>query len=180
LTAHVHSIIFRREYPQLKAVIQRSRELIGPRGRYNGQDKLWRLCEGRTIELGAVEHEWDVEKFQGRPHDLCAFNELAHFTQYQFRFLVARLGRSPDCGDAVVLANYQAAGTAGASPPRFLGGGAPLPSADRPQMPPLPGRVGAVMPPQGTPATRLGSTNRSTGGTPLPRLPPLPRRGPLG
>jgi hypothetical protein len=94
--------------------------------------------------------------------------------------VVARLGRSPDCGDAVVLSNYQGAGTAGASPPRFLGGGAPLPSADRPQMPPLPGRVDAVMPPQGSPATRPGSTNRSTGGTPLPRLPPMPRRGPVG
>jgi hypothetical protein len=87
LTAHRDSIIFRREYPQLKAIVERSRALVGTRGRYNAQDKLWRLEGGRTLEFGAVEHEWSAEKFQGRPHDLVGFDELPHFSRGQFRFL---------------------------------------------------------------------------------------------
>ena len=56
LTAHRRSILFRREYAQLKAVIERAREIIGEHGRYTANEKLWRLREiGRTLEFGAVQ-----------------------------------------------------------------------------------------------------------------------------
>lgn len=86
LTQHTDSIIFRREYPQLKGIVKRSREIIGLNGRYNGQDHVWTLPHG-TIELGAVQHLKDVLNFQGRPHDLVAFDEITHFLESQFRFL---------------------------------------------------------------------------------------------
>jgi hypothetical protein len=35
-----------------------------------------------------VQHEWDKQKYQGRPHDLVCFDELPHFLQSQFRFLM--------------------------------------------------------------------------------------------
>jgi hypothetical protein len=87
-TAHQRSIIFRREYPQLKAIIDRSREIIGDRGRYNGQDNIWRLDDGRVLEFGAVQYDADTRKYQGRPHDLKAFDELPNFTEAQYRFLI--------------------------------------------------------------------------------------------
>lgn len=41
------------------------------------------------MEFGAVQHEDDREKYQGRPHDLKAFDELPHFTRLQYRYLTA-------------------------------------------------------------------------------------------
>src|SRR4051812_15350779 len=37
-TRHRRSVIFRREYKQLRAVIERAREVIGGRGRFNAND----------------------------------------------------------------------------------------------------------------------------------------------
>lgn len=67
---HERSIIFRREYPQLRELIEKSRKLAGPIGQYNGQEHIWRMNDGRTIEFGAVQYEHSVEKFQGRAHSL--------------------------------------------------------------------------------------------------------------
>jgi hypothetical protein len=89
LTAHQQSIIYRREYPQLKGILRRTEELLGSRRGYNGQDKVWRLPGGRVLELGAVQYLHDREKYQGRPHDLKAFDEITQFLFDQFIFLIA-------------------------------------------------------------------------------------------
>ncbi len=87
LTHHAKSIVFRREYPQLKDMIDRSQAIIGTKGRYNGQANMWRLPKC-TLEFGAVQYEGDVSKYQGRAHDLKAFDELPNFTELQYRFLI--------------------------------------------------------------------------------------------
>ena len=79
-TQHKRAIIFRREYSQLREIIEQSSQMIGANGTYNVQDHIWRLRDGRRIEFGSVPHEWDVRKYQGRPHDLVAFDELPEFT----------------------------------------------------------------------------------------------------
>jgi hypothetical protein len=89
LTAHRQALIFRREYPQLKAIIARSRQLIGGKGSFNATDKLWKLRDGRTLEFGSIPHEHNKERFQGRPHDFLGFDELPHFTRGMFRWLRA-------------------------------------------------------------------------------------------
>ncbi len=97
LTAHRRAIIFRREYPQLKAIEDRAREVIGTRGAYNSTDKVWRLSGDNQVELGAVQHLGDEQKYQGRPHDLKGFDEICHFAESQFRFLCGWL-RTPVSG----------------------------------------------------------------------------------
>jgi len=94
-TRHWRSIIFRREYPQLKAIIDRMGEVVDEFGKFNKSTMTWTLEDGRTIELGAVQHSGDEKKYQGRPHDLKAFDELAHFGELQFRMLCGWL-RSAD------------------------------------------------------------------------------------
>lgn len=91
LTAHRKAIFFRREFPQLKDVVLRSHELLANTGaRFNSNTGLWkRIPGGRILELGSCQHEKDVRKYQGRPHDLLAFDEVAHFAEIQFRFLKA-------------------------------------------------------------------------------------------
>lgn len=90
LAAHDKSIVFRREYSQIKGLIDRSRELLRrTSAKYNGQDNIWRGIPGqRVLEFGAVQYEQDVEKYQGRPHDLIAFDELPHFTKHQYTYLI--------------------------------------------------------------------------------------------
>lgn len=85
---HQKSIIFRREYPQIKGLEDEVMNLIGTRSGYNSQDKLWRLPKGNVLEFGSVPHETDVEKYQGRAHDLKGFDEITHFSEAQYRFLI--------------------------------------------------------------------------------------------
>ncbi len=90
LVDHRKSIIFRRDFPQLKDLIGRSREIIGDRGQFAGGAKnYWTLPEGRTLEFASCLNEEDKNKFKGRPHDLKGFDEVTEFTETQFRFLVA-------------------------------------------------------------------------------------------
>lgn len=94
-TQHTRSIIFRREYPQLRAIIDRTMELLSELGKFNKASMVWSLEDGRSIEFGAVQHSGDERKYQGRPHDLKAFDELTHFGEMQFRTLCGWL-RSAD------------------------------------------------------------------------------------
>lgn len=88
LLYHHRSIIFRREYPQLKAIVQRSTELIGELGRFNSSQMIWNgLPGGKVLEFGAVQHEKDKIRYQGRPHDFKGFDEITHFTRDIFEFL---------------------------------------------------------------------------------------------
>lgn len=92
-TRHQRSIIFRRESEQLQDLIERSREVIGAHGAFNANTRTWRLRRhvgGRAAQIffGGVQHVTDVAKFQGRPHDLKAFDELPNFLESQYRFLI--------------------------------------------------------------------------------------------
>ncbi len=87
MTRHHKSIIFRREFTQLKDIIGEARSLADDDARYNGTDHILRLGDGRTIEFGAVQLVTDVRKYKGRPHSAKLFDELPEFTEYQYRFL---------------------------------------------------------------------------------------------
>lgn len=86
---HHKSIIFRRELTQLVEIEDQAHEMWDGRGRFNSQKHRWRLEDGRSIEFGGVEREQDVKKWHGRAHDLKAFDELPHFSEFQFRYLSA-------------------------------------------------------------------------------------------
>lgn len=90
---HYRGIIFRRTYPQLEALISRSRELypkIFPNARYNTSEKRWTFPSGATIFFGYMQHETDKYNYQGKPYDFIAFDELTHFTYTQYMYLLSR------------------------------------------------------------------------------------------
>lgn len=91
LTQHEHSIVFRREAVQLVGIEEQMMRILGTRDGYNSQDGIWRLPGGRVLELGSVKEPGDWVKYQGRPHDLKAFDEICHFTEGQFRALIGWL-----------------------------------------------------------------------------------------
>lgn len=92
LTRHWRSVIFRREYAELKGIRERAEELYGDSGKFNGQLELWRIMsgefQGSRVEFGACQFEGDERKFQGRPHDLKGFDEITQFLELQYRFLI--------------------------------------------------------------------------------------------
>lgn len=85
---HQRAIIFRREYVELKALISRGNVIYNKVARYNNVEKTWKFKDGRTVELGAVQHLGDEVKFQGQAHDLICFDEITNFTEAQYRFLI--------------------------------------------------------------------------------------------
>ena len=89
VTQHRRSVIFRREYAQHAAIVDRVTEVLAPiadRVAYNGTDRRWRFPGGRILELGAAQHEDSVRKWRGRPHDGKFFDELPEFTEGQYLF----------------------------------------------------------------------------------------------
>ena len=99
VTCHQYSIIFRREFKQLRQLINDSINILaGTSARYNGTDHIWRDIPGkRMLEFGATEHPKDVNKYQGRAHDLKGFDEITHFTEEMYLFLSGWL-RTPTLG----------------------------------------------------------------------------------
>lgn len=91
LTEQEHSIIFRREAVQLLGIEERMTKILGTRKGYNSQDGIWRLPDGKVLELGSVKEPGDWMKYQGRAHDFKGFDEITHFTEMQFRTLIGWL-----------------------------------------------------------------------------------------
>lgn len=85
---HRRSIIFRREYTQLEAIIERGKEILrGTGAMYVDNKHVFRgVPGGRLCQLGAMQLERDREKYQGRPHDLKAYDEIPHFTEGQYTY----------------------------------------------------------------------------------------------
>ncbi len=92
LTQHLKSIIYRREGTQQVEIIRRTKAILsgcpyqGP-----GMDKIITFTDAhkieRVLEFGAVKDPDDTEKYQGRPHDLKAFDEITHFLKTQYIYL---------------------------------------------------------------------------------------------
>lgn len=98
ITKHKSSVIFRTEFAQFRGpegAIERSKEIIGSRGRLNESTFQWRgLPGGRSFEFAGVKLEKDVSKWKGRPHDLKAFDEIPDFKEAYYRFLIGWLRTS--------------------------------------------------------------------------------------
>jgi hypothetical protein len=89
---HRRSLILRREATQLRAIIDRLREVLGGLGRFNENTGVWRgLPGGRQVELGGIAAPGAENKYRGRPHDLLAFDEADQLPESAVRFLMAWL-----------------------------------------------------------------------------------------
>lgn len=95
LTQHKRSLILRRTNKEARGLVDEIAEVLGGREGYNGQDDVWRLPDGRMIEIGGCQMEEDKQKYKGRGHDLKSFDEVSDFTQSQYEFIIG-WNRSPD------------------------------------------------------------------------------------
>jgi hypothetical protein len=84
------AVLFRRSFPELRDLIDRSREIYGqiePAAKYNQQDKLWTFPSGAKVEFGYLQHDNDRFQYRGRAWNYIGFDELTLWptpTCYQY------------------------------------------------------------------------------------------------
>lgn len=97
---HYRAIIFRKTYPQLSELIDRSTDiykLAYPKAQYNDSKRCWKFPSGAKIYFGYMQYTKDRKNYQGKRYDFIAFDELTHFTwdEYSYMFSRNRPSRSP-------------------------------------------------------------------------------------
>jgi hypothetical protein len=86
-------ILFRDTVPQLEGLISRSWDLYPkafPKAKFNKTEKVWRFPTGAKIFFGHMQYEDDKRNYQGLPYDFIGMDELTHFTQSQYEFMISR------------------------------------------------------------------------------------------
>lgn len=87
ITAHRNSLLLRRTTREAAKFIKRFSEMVGHRHGWNGQQSTFTL-PGRVVEFGGCQLEDDKQKYKGDPHDFIGFDEIADFTESQYRFII--------------------------------------------------------------------------------------------
>lgn len=85
---HRNSLVLRRIAKNLKGIKREIQGIIGSSQGLNEQMGVWKLPDGRVIDLGHCEHDKDKENYQGIAHDLKAFDEITQFTESQYRYII--------------------------------------------------------------------------------------------
>lgn len=87
------ALLIRETYPQLEAMITRSRQLYSvayPKAVYHKTDKCWKFPSGAMIFFGYMQYEDDKYNYQGSVYDFIGVDELTHFSQTQYEYLISR------------------------------------------------------------------------------------------
>ena len=90
---HYRGIIFRKTYPQLSELIDRSHTLYSlafPKAKYNDSKHFWQFPSGAKIFFGAMQHSKDKTNYQGKRYDFIGFDELTHFTWEEYSYMFSR------------------------------------------------------------------------------------------
>lgn len=90
---HYRGILFRKTYPELADLIDRSGEIYKaafPKAKYNDSKHVWTFPSGAKISFGNMQHRKDRIKYQGRHFDYVGFDELTHFTWDEYSYMISR------------------------------------------------------------------------------------------
>lgn len=85
-------IIFRRTFADLeKSLIRVSLELYPKEiASYNSSKHTWRFKNGSIVDFGYIDNEKDVYQYQSAEYDIIRFDELTHFTEYMYVYMISR------------------------------------------------------------------------------------------
>lgn len=89
-------IILRRTFPDLeREIIARSQEYFPLTGaKYNEAKHRWRWPWGAILQFGHAEHEKDIKNYDGVEYNYVGWDELTHFTEFQYLYLSLERCRS--------------------------------------------------------------------------------------
>ena len=89
------ALILRRSMPELREMIDKSRELYPqafPGAKFREVEKLWNFPSGAKIEFGFLERDADVYRYQGQAYSWIGFDEITHLpTEFSWNYLASRL-----------------------------------------------------------------------------------------
>jgi hypothetical protein len=89
------ALILRRSMPELREIIDKSRELYPrafPGCKYREVEKLWNFPSGAKVEFGFLERDADVYRYQGQAYSWIGFDEITHLpTDFGWNYLASRL-----------------------------------------------------------------------------------------
>jgi hypothetical protein len=89
------ALIIRRSMPELRELIDKSRELYPkafPGCKYREVEKLWNFPSGAKVEFGFLERDADVYRYQGQAYSWIGFDEITHLpTEFSWNYLASRL-----------------------------------------------------------------------------------------
>ncbi|NKF21588.1 terminase [Solimonas sp. C16B3] len=90
------AILFRRTYPDLKDLIDRSHDIYPAYGGdYDKQAHVWKFPSGARIEFGHMQYDSDRFKYRGRAFQYVGWDELTLFpTDVPYRYLLSRVRTS--------------------------------------------------------------------------------------
>jgi len=92
---NINMAAFRREATDLKkpgAIWDESKKIYPfAGGRPNNQELSWTFNKSSRIKFSGLQHENDMYAWQGAQLDVLYFDELTHFTELQFWYLIGRL-----------------------------------------------------------------------------------------
>ena len=86
-------LILRRTYAELEKSLIRTSQGLYPRGiyKYNAGNHMGKFANGSVIDFGYCATEGDVFQYQSAEYDVIRFDELTHFTEFQYVYLISRL-----------------------------------------------------------------------------------------
>jgi hypothetical protein len=89
------ALILRRSMPELREMIDKSRELYPlafPGAKFREVEKLWNFPTGAKVEFGFLERDADVYRYQGQAYSWIGFDEITHLpTEFSWNYLASRL-----------------------------------------------------------------------------------------
>lgn len=85
-------IIFRRTFPDLEKSLIRASLEVYPRevATYNSSKHVWNFKNGSIIDFAYIDSEKDVYQYQSAEYDVIRFDELTHFTEFMYTYMISR------------------------------------------------------------------------------------------
>ena len=84
------AIIFRRTFPKLQEIIDRSHKWFSHKAHWDGERKRWTWPSGATLQFAHCKNEEDKYNHQGQEYHYMGFDQLEEFTLNQYLFLIAQ------------------------------------------------------------------------------------------
>ena len=109
-----HGIVFRRTYPELEeSLIMVSKKWFPYFGAtYNDSKHFWKFPSGATYRFSYLNTDEDARSHDTAQYHYIGFDELTHFTEFQYRYMISRIRRA-EAGIPVLIRSASNPGNIG-------------------------------------------------------------------
>ena len=86
-------LLLRRTFPELERSLIRTARSLYPASlfRYRVTEHTGSFANGSVLDFGHLATDGDVYQYQSAEYDVVRFDELTHFTEFQYLYLISRI-----------------------------------------------------------------------------------------